>query len=97
MVFTPHMATHMARQWLNWTLLCLEASQVIALRTSLIVAGGPASARESERMVEEKVRAMMQAGTNIAWGQWGTTPQSQAEGATRFYRRKVRANLRRLT
>jgi hypothetical protein len=89
-------AADLARLWLDWALLSIEASQVIALRLMLLSGGGRRAERESERMVEEKLGALMQVGWRLAWGQWGPLPQAQAQEATRLYRRKVRANLRRL-
>lgn len=91
-----HTAAQMSKLWLDWSMLSFEAAQVIALRMMMISTGGPGAAKESERMVSEKLRAMGDVGWKLALGQWGMQPQDQASGATRFYRGKVRANLRRL-
>jgi hypothetical protein len=101
MLPSPHhtpaqIGAQMGKLWLDWGMLSYEAAQVIALRMMMISTGSPEAARESERMVSEKLRAMGDVGWKLALGQLGVTPQAQASGATRFYRGKVRANLRRL-
>lgn len=73
-----------------------EASGVIALRMMKLAAGGPAAGAEAERMVSEKMHAAAELQGRI----W----QDALSGASRltpartvaFYRRKVRANRRRL-
>ncbi|WP_343610287.1 hypothetical protein [Novosphingobium sp.] len=97
MMRSPHQtAAQMGRLWLDWSMLSYEAAQVIALRMMMISTGAPGAARESERMVSEKLSAMGDVGWKLALGQWGMQPQDQASGATRLYRGRVRANLRRL-
>jgi hypothetical protein len=94
--FAP-LDTGMVHLWYNWSMLSFEAAQVIGLRMMLLAGGGKTAERETQRMVEEKMQAMMQVGLKLAFGQWGTTPQGQMAGATQVYGRKVHANLRRLT
>lgn len=76
--------------------LCLEAQQVIALRLAQL-ASGRGSHREVVRMVIEKpaafAAAQMEAALALAHGSKG---QIAAGRALRVYRRKVRANRKRL-
>ena len=74
-----------------------EAQGVIALRMMKFAAGGPAAAAEAELMVAEKLRAAaeMQAQmvTSLLTGRGHLAPAR----AVADYRRKVRANRRRLS
>jgi hypothetical protein len=76
--------------------LGIEASSVIALRTMKIAAGGPEANAEARRMVAEKVDAGLDLQTKAITGRLGFTPESAATKALAHYRRKVRANRRRL-
>ena len=78
-----------------WT-LGLEASQVMGLR-GLKIATGAATQREICQMVEEKVEAGLALQALALTGGLGLTPQSAAAKTLAHYRRKVRANRRRLT
>jgi hypothetical protein len=73
-----------------------EAQGVIALRMMKFAAGGPAAAAEAERMVSEKLRAaaetQTQVMTSLMTGRGHLAPARAVAG----YRRKVRANRRRL-
>lgn len=77
--------------------LGIEAASVIGLRTLKMAAGGPAAEAEGKRMVAEKIDA------GLAWqalamtGGLGLTPQAAAANTLTHYRRKVRANRRRLS
>jgi uncharacterized protein YjbJ (UPF0337 family) len=86
--------------WMNVGLdawrLTLEASQVIGLRTMKIAAGGSAAAAESQRMVREKIDAAVALQTLAMTGGLGLTAPSAISGTLNHYRRKVRANRRRL-
>jgi hypothetical protein len=77
--------------------LGLEASQVIGLRTMKIAAGGRGGRAESERMVAEKVDAAVALQRLALTGGLGPTPASAASKTLAHYRRKVRANRRRLS
>ena len=81
-------------QWmklaLDTSMLALESQQVIGLRLLKLTLGGAAASREANRMVAEKVTAFGEAAAKVATG--GTT-RSVVNG----YRKKVRANRRRLT
>ena len=75
---------------LDTSMLALETQQVIGLRLLKLTLGGPAATREANRMVAEKTIAFGEAAAKVAIG--GTT-RSVVKG----YRKKVRANRRRLT
>jgi hypothetical protein len=71
----------------------MEASSVIALRVMKIASGGEAEAR---RMVNEKVQAGLDLQKMAVTGSLSDTPQGAAAKTLAYYRRKVRANRRRL-
>ena len=70
---------------------------MIGLRTLKMAAGGPDADAERQRMVSEKIAA------GLAWqalaltGGLGLTPQGAAAKTLTHYRRRVRANRRRLS
>jgi hypothetical protein len=76
--------------------LGVEASSVIALRTLKIAAGGVAAELEARRMVSEKVEACLDLQSLALTGKLGLTAHSAATKLLVHYRRKVRANNRRL-
>ena len=76
--------------------LGLEASSVIALRTLKIAAGGVAAEAETRRMVSEKLDAGLALQALALTGGLGLTAHSAATKTLAHYRRKVRANRRRL-
>lgn len=76
--------------------LSLEASEVIALRTMKIAAGGAAGAAESQRMVAEKLDAALALQRLALFGGLGISPASAASKTVKHYRGRVRANRRRL-
>ncbi|ACL57083.1 hypothetical protein [Methylobacterium nodulans] len=73
----------------DMTLLGLEAQTVIGLRLAKIALGGPAAVAEAQLMVTEKVAAAGEAAVQVATG-------GSAHKVVRGYRKKVRANKRRL-
>ena len=84
------------RAFSNWlkfafdvNLLTLEAQQVIAMRMMKLALGGAKGAKEASRMVSEKALAAGEAGLKLAGGRSG-------HSVVKHYRRKVRANHRRL-
>ncbi len=87
--------------WLKLSLdameLGAEASNVIALRMLKLAGGGAAAALEAERMVSEKVAAAMDAHSALVLGALSGAPHAGPDRAVAVYRRKVRANRRRLT
>jgi len=76
--------------------LGLEASTVIGLRTLKIAQGGAGAEAEARRMVSEKVDAGLALQTLAFTGGLGATPASASARTLAHYRRKVRANRRRL-
>jgi hypothetical protein len=77
--------------------LGVEASTVIGLRTMKIAAGGAEGRAEAERMVAEKVNAAVALQTRALTGDLGGSPATAAARTLAHYRRKVRANRRRLS
>lgn len=73
----------------QWTLLVVEAQEVIALRTLTLARGDARAEREAHRMVDEKIAAAGRAMAILAAG-------GSPEAVLRSYRRRVRANARRL-
>ena len=82
--------------WNAWS-LGLEATAVIGLRTLKIAAGGAAGEAEAQLMVTEKVAAGLALQTMALSGGLGFTPEAAASRTLTHYRRKVRANRRRLS
>ena len=76
--------------------LGLEASSVIALRTLKIAARGVAAEAETRRMVSEKLETGLALQALALTGGLGLTAHSAATKTLAHYRRKVRANRRRL-
>lgn len=72
------------------TLLAMESQQVIGLRLAMLAMGDRAAQVEAQRMVSEKIMAANEAALLLATG--GSTARVVAG-----YRRKVRANARRLS
>jgi hypothetical protein len=77
--------------------LGVEASAVIGLRTLKIAAGGAAGDAEARRMVSEKLAAAAELQTKALAGGLGLTSAAMASRTLSHYRRKVRANRRRLS
>ena len=82
---------------LNCWLLGLEASSVIALRTLKIAAGGAAGDWEARRMASEKLKAAATLQRMALTGGLGLSASSATTKTLGLYRRKVRANRRRLS
>ncbi|WP_374577231.1 hypothetical protein [Phenylobacterium sp.] len=82
---------------MNMGLLGVESASVIALRSLKLAGGGAGAAAEAHRMVAEKIDAAMAAQAELARGAFSGAPHLGAERAVALYRRKVRANRRRLT
>jgi hypothetical protein len=71
-------------------MLALESQQVIGLRVAKLLRGGAGAKKEATTMVTEKMLAAGVTGAKLAMG---GSPRS----VIRQYRRKVRANRKRLT
>ena len=87
--------------WRNWNetlLFALEAQQVMALRMLRMAPGNAGAASEAHRMVAEKAFAMVDAQVAAA-GRLaaGASLAAAMASAAVPYRRRVRANRRRLT
>ena len=76
--------------------LSVEASTVIGLRTLRIAQGGEPGRAEAERMVSEKIESALTLQTLAMTGGLGLTPAGASRRTLAHYRRKVRANRRRL-
>lgn len=91
----------MRNSWLRigfdtWS-LGVEASSVIGLRALKIAAGGVAAQAETRLMINEKIEAgwALQAKA-LSGSALGLTAHRATAGTLAYYRRKVRANQRRL-
>ena len=84
------------RLGMDMWMLGAEASSVIALRTAKLAAGGSAANTEADRMVREKLSAAMELSQQAMFGQLGTSMPGIGSKAVASYRRKVRANRKRL-
>jgi hypothetical protein len=82
--------------WDAWA-LGLEASTVMGLRTLRIATGGDPDGVEARRMISEKIEAAMALQTLAFSGALGLSAVSVTAGTMKHYRRKVRANRRRLS
>ena len=76
--------------------LGVEASAVMGLRMIRLAARGPAADAEARRMVKEKVEAALALQALALAGRLGPTGHGAAAKSLAHYRRKVRANRRRL-
>jgi hypothetical protein len=77
--------------------LALEANAVIARRTLMFATGGAGAQAEASLMVAEKIDAALALQALAFTGGLGATPQQAARKTLAHYRRKVRANRRRLS
>jgi hypothetical protein len=78
------------------TMLAIEANQVIAMRLTKMALGGPDVQREAELMVSEKLETMAEGGQMMMMAALGGKHDG-ADKVVQLYRRKVRANRRRLS
>jgi len=74
-----------------------ESAAVMGLRAAKIAQGGPEAQREAERMVSEKLTAAFDLQLAMMTGAMGMNPATTTRKALAHYRRKVRANARRLS
>lgn len=86
----------------DWTNLMVDTSRlwadagmVVALRSGRIMHGGPAAAREFERMISEKVDAGFELASALAVGRL-TSPEGAARETLGVFGKRVRSNRRRL-
>jgi hypothetical protein len=76
--------------------LGMEAAAVIAQRSLILAQGGAQAQAEAVRMVSEKAEAATALAMRAALGGLGQQPATVAAKTVRHYRKKVRANRRRL-
>ena len=74
----------------NVAMLATESQQVVWLRMVALASGGSAAQAEAELMVSEKMAAATRATGRLMLGH-------SPESVVRDYRRKVKANIRRLS
>jgi hypothetical protein len=88
-----------ARLTMDAWALGFEASAVIGLRTMKLAAGGPAADAEARQMIEEKVQAglELELEQRVLTGGLGFSAVGATAKTLAHYRRKVRANRRRLS
>lgn len=78
-------------------LLGFEAASVIGMRTLKLATGGSAAVREADLMMREKYESAVLMNWQAVTGQLGTTPATATRMTVAHYRKKVRANRRRLS
>jgi hypothetical protein len=77
------------RSWINLMMLAADSQQVIWLRTMRLAAGGAKARSEANRTITEKIMTAGIEGGRLVMGASG-------DSIVRRYRKKVRANSRRL-
>ena len=86
-----------SKLWSDSAMIGLEAQQVIALRMWKAAMGGAAAVGEAERMVTEKAQTAFDAQRILATSAMTGAPHLGPERAMALYRRRVRANRKRLS
>lgn len=79
------------------TMLAWEAQQVIALRLAKLAQGGTGASQEAMLMVTEKLQALQEGGALAMRAALKGEQDLNAPEIMRLYRKKVRANCRRLS
>jgi hypothetical protein len=82
---------------LDLMILGVEASEVMTLRMMTLAAGGAAATAEAERMVSEKILAAAEVQADAFAAALKGDHRRTPHRALAHYRRKVRANRRRLS
>ncbi len=78
-------------------MLALEAQQVVALRLARLALGGPDAPREAALMVTEKMQALQESGALLLNAALHGKKHMNAPEIMQLFRKKVRANRRRLS
>jgi hypothetical protein len=78
-------------------LLGMESAAVMALRGLKVANGGAAAEAEMQRMVSEKMQAGLDLQALALRGALGVTMPALVSKTAKHYRKRVRANRRRLT
>ena len=76
--------------------LGIEASAVIGLRVAKLAVGGPAAGSEAYLMLSEKMLSALELQSALMTGRLGTNPLAGTHKVLKHYRRKVKANRKRL-
>lgn len=84
-----------SRLWVDTAFLMADTAAVMTMRTMRIMAGGPAAARETERMLAEKVEAGFELAGALAAGTI-RTPEAVARKTLSVAGKRIRANRKRL-
>jgi hypothetical protein len=79
----------MFASWFNLAMLVAESQQVVGLRMMKLALGGPKAIEEANRMMVEKMSEATHAASRLMLG-------ASPDSIVRTYRRRVRANSRRL-
>jgi hypothetical protein len=77
--------------------LSIDATAVVAVRTTKVAAGGAAAESEVRQMIGEKLEAASALQMMALTGALGWSAPAAATKTIAHYRRKVRANRRRLS
>jgi hypothetical protein len=83
--------------WLESVRFAADMQRVVALRLGRIAAGGPLAVSETRRMITEKMFALAEAQMAVAASVMTGKAASAARKAHAPFRRRVRANRRRLS
>jgi len=76
--------------------LSMEASAVIGLRVAKMATGGPGASGEAYLMLSEKMQSAFELQSAMMTGQLGANPLAGTNKVIKHYRRKVKANRKRL-
>ncbi len=79
------------------TMLAIESQQVIAMRLAKFAMGGPDVQREAELMVSEKLASMAETSQMMMMAALGGKHDLDAHKVVHHYRKKVSANVKRLS
>jgi|GEM_PF-1495867 len=91
----PNMA--IANMAMQGAYLAMESQQVIALRLAKLAQGGEQSTKEAALMVSEKVATLQEGGAMMLKAAFAGKKDMDAHKVMQLYRKRVRANQRRLT
>lgn len=76
--------------------LSIEASTVIGLRVAKMATGGPGASGEAYLMLSEKMQSALELQSALVTGRLGANPLTGTRKVLKHYRRKVKANRKRL-
>lgn len=87
----------MANLAMQSAMLAWESQQVVALRVAKLAQGGPDIPQEALLMVTEKLQALQEGGALLMQGAIKGDKHLNTPEILQLYRKKVRANRRRLS